>query len=782
MKKIVKFLTSGLLAGVLLFGGAACAPTETGDVPIDSNKPMLPTDEYEDQTGDQPVTDNTPVDPGTPADHIFEAEAAEIGGSYCMASSEYVDFSFGGNVLMRNISMSYKFDFSSDNAYKVTMAAGVTSAFSENAWVEKDLTDMFDIVVNGRDVTEEVKVPAADATQVKCGNIYTCVQEVEIPVSLVKGSNSIVFYPIESVYGLDYINIKTSAELSGWEDDRPEDAGTKITVGLPTADKEGRISLSCSTHGKSNSFVLPALQADSGYTVGEKEGKQWYSFGLNGETYSFAEDGAYALPEGVAVDEGPAPDPYDPDPTVPNVVNNDKHLFTPDNWTTFDNGTEKGARPVKEDGKLKFTDASRFDFFYVAQNTHIADKANNLEGRKDFYGQDYTWKLKMSSTDAFDILLFATKKLPVIFGEDEGAGGVYLTFDGEKISVKYENYRQEIDNVVAEGKVKTPLDGSEFEVAITANRLSDNYMRFGIAINGQSVKFELKNSPEQTTVDAAGNVVLYSTNMYGQRLCFVPSEGATIELYNAALPNKDYVEPQGTLPPMPDPDPDMPSAVINGKEFFTPANWTTFTKGNVTGSQPAYADGALTFTDAARFEFFYVADGVHISDRAANFSNKDFYNREYTWEMTMSASGGFSVMIFANNNFPASKEEAMGVTNAAGAYLTFADGKLTVAHMEYGVNEDAARADISDVLDGEEFTLSITAVRLDDDSIKFRISIDGTEVAFTQIGTPEVTESADGWVTLNSPSGNMHGQRLCIVPDAGTMVKIYDCTTPSSQA
>ena len=789
MKKIFRYLTSALLACLMVFCFVACDPSgEVSAPPVLSpgDKPYLPTDEYGEEE-EPPVADDTPADPGTPVDHVFEAEASEIGGSYCMASSEYVDFSFGGNVLVRNIAMSYKFDFTSDEAYKVTMEVGVTSAFSESDWVERNLTDMFDVVVNGREVTDEVKVPAADATQVRCGNVYACVQAVEVPVSLVEGANSVVFYPLENMYGLDYINIKTSAELGGWEESRLEDEGTEVSVALPTEDKEGRMTLSCATHGKSNSFTLPALQADGGYTLSEKDGKQWYSFDVNGKTYSFAADGDYELPEGAVLDEGPAPDPTDPDPSVPNIIDNGKRIFDTSAWTTFDNGTVKGAHPVKEDARLKFTDASRFDFFYVAQDTHIADKASNLDGKKDFYGQDYTWKVKMSSTGAFDMLLFATKKLPAIYGEVDGAGGVYLTFDGEKISVKYENYRLEITDTVAEGTVKTPLDGSEFEVAITANRLSDNYMRVGIAVDGQKVKFELKNSPEQTTADAAGNLIFYSTNMYGQRLCFVPADGTTIELSNVALPNKDYVEPQGTLPPAPEPDPDAPTAVVNGKEFFDPDNWTTFGRGSVAGSPPAYADNALTFTDAARFELFYVADGMHIGDLKKNLANTDFYGQEYTWDLSMSASGNFSMLLFANNNFPATETDAMDSTAAAGAYLTFADGKLTVCHMEYGKNQKVAQADISDVLNGETFKLSITIVRVADLSIKFKIAVNDTEAAFTLIepslvvteGDEEITltEVADNWVQFNSPK-SMYGQRLCIVPQAGSSVSIYDLVLP----
>ena len=781
MKKMIRYLASILLVCLLVLGCAACTPTGELDnsSSSDNGKPHLPTEEYPPEEDN----DDTPEDTGTLADHVFEAEAAELDESYCMAASQFFDLSFGGNVLMRNNS-TYRFSFESDTAYKVNMEVAVSSAFSGGGWVERNLSDMFEVVVNGFVPREETAVPAGDASQQRGGNIYTCVQTVDVPISLVQGRNTIVFYPVDTMYSLDYINIKTSAGISGWEETYPSD-GTEISVELPAADAEGRIYFDCAEHGKSNSFVLPALLPNSGYTVSERDGKQWYSFELNGETYSFAADGTYELPEGVMLDEGPAPDPFDPDPSVPNVVDNGKRIFDASAWTTFDNGTEKGALPVKEDGMLKFTDASRFDFFYVAQDTHIADKASNLSGKKDFYGQDYTWKVKMSSTGAFDMLIFATKALPVIFGdlddEDAVAGGVYLTFDGAKVSVKYENYEEEIDNVVAEGTVKVPLDGTEFEVAITANRLSDNYMRFGIAVNGQKVKFELKNSPEQTKVDAAGNVILYSTNMYGQRLCLVPADGVTIELHNVALPNKDYVEPQGTLP-------SVPSVVVNGKEFFNLNNWTTFINGDIVGAQPAYVDGALTFTDAARFEFFYVADGVHIADRARNLLTKDFYGQEYTWELDMSANGGFSVLLFANSKFPASEETAMTESDAGRGYLAFADGKLTVNHVEYEYSEKAAEADISDILNGETFTLSITAVRVADLSIKFKIAINGEEVVFTQVGESQqvenangemvaITKVADNWIQFNSPE-YMYGQRLCIVPQADSSVSIYDLVLP----
>ncbi len=780
-KKLLIFIVSIVLAFVMSFALTAfvgCGEEEVKKPPVDNSKPHLPDNEYDDEE----ILDNTPEDPGTPVSHVFEAEDCNTGSSYCMAGSGFFDLSFGGNLLLRNNESGYRFEFESDSAYKVDMKMGITSAFGANDWTESSLSYMFDIVVNGREpaALSETKVPAGDETQVRGGNIYTCVQDVSMRISLVKGENTITFYPVSELAGLDYIDIATSAEITyAAEVTEPADATKTTITKLPTATEEGKIVFSCDTHNKNNSFALPALTENAGYTVTEEEGITTYSFDLCGGTYAFTENGGYELPDGAVYEEEPAA--YEAVITGKAGANN--NFFLPDNWQTFESG-DSGEKPAKTpDGALEFTDGkgARFDLFYLAADKHIADKASNLSGKKDFYGQDYTYRLKMSATDEFDVLLFATWAATMRFEDNDGSGGgIYLNISKDKISVRNYNYKYEtVKDVVAEADISVPLDGSEFELAVTANRVSDNWLRFGIEVNGEKAVFETKNNPVTTETDSLGNVLVTSYNMYGQRLCVVPGSGAKTDIYNIALPGKDYLD-FSAAPEPPDPG-DLPSVTVNGKEFFSSDNWTTFIRGSESGARPTAENGKLVFAKPARFEFFYVSDGVHIADQAPHFTDKSFYGKEYTWTLEMAADGEFSVLLFANNDFPALFEDATASSRAAGAYLTFGNGTLTVSHMQYGDNETAATAVTENVTDGEEFTLGITAVRENDSSVSFSLTINGVPVTFTQSGDPTVTTVETDKITLNSKANMMFGQRLCIVPDTDSTVSVSGLTLPGEQ-
>ena len=382
------------------------------------------------------------------------------------------------------------------------------------------------------------------------------------------------------------------------------------------------------------------------------------------------------------------------------------------------------------------------------------------------------WKI----LKAFTLGLFTTKSTPMRPDAPDGSAGcMNLYFDGSKVTLIPLAY-PETPAPTTEAEMKVPLDGTEFEVAITVNRLSDNYLRFGISVDGKKAEMKMIKDSDIFTCDKAGNIATYSTGMYGQRISFIPDVGGKITVSNVALPGRGYAEPQGEIE-----IPQMPSAVINGKDFFAPSDWTTFASGSVKGSVPVPEEGKLKFEDASRFEFFYVKDGVHIGDAAENISDKSFFGSEYTWTLEMAADGEFSVLLFANNNFPALFEDAMASSGVSGAYLTFGNGTLTVSHMQHVYNETAATAVTENVTDGEEFTLGITAVRENDSSVSFSLTINGVPVTFTQSGDPTVTTVETDKITLNSEADMMFGQRLCIVPAPDSTVSVSGLTLPGEQ-
>lgn len=136
---------------------------------------------------------------------------------------------------------------------------------------------------------------------------------------------------------------------------------------------------------------------------------------------------------------------------------------------------------------------------------------------------------------------------------------------------------------------------------------------------------------------------------------------------------------------------------------------------------------------------------------------------------------------YCSGIFLALFEDAMASSGVSGAYLTFGNGTLTVSHMQHVYNETAATAVTENVTDGEEFTLGITAVRENDSSVSFSLTINGVPVTFTQSGDPTVTTVETDKITLNSEADMMFGQRLCIVPDPDSTVSVSGLTLPEEQ-
>lgn len=530
---------------------AGCSPSSFNNS-YDTGKPMLPENEYPDESASTPVVDNTPEDKGELVDHIFEAEAAQfvgvstnanqsIGGK-CIAQSFFFDLSFGDSAIIRNITDTgnkYIFNFKSDKAYKCKMEVAVASAYSTD-WQERNLSAMYDITMNEKPVDSNVVVPAGNKDQVKGGNNYTCIQKVEIPITIKEGENMLVMSVLAGVCNLDYINIKTSANITDftpdwWEDD------TVVTIDLPTLEEAGTINLACESHGKSNDFTLPALSEENGYKVSED--KKSYSFTFNGEEYIINSDGTYKFPEGtvIAKEEEPDPDDEVQDPNadpLPEVIINNKDFFEPNNWTTFSDG---GAQPVEMNSALKFKKGARFDFFYVngkSKTVHIGDKESSVKDQ-EIYNKDYTWNLNLSSKGSFDMILFATSNLPMSFTQG-GNAGVMVTVEEKKLTIRNAWYGSEITDAVAEADVDLKLDGeTKYDLAITANRVDGSNLKFSLAINGEKVALKQVNQPKlATTTDGDMNLKFPTepAGSYGQRLCFIPKDNSIVRVYGLTLP------------------------------------------------------------------------------------------------------------------------------------------------------------------------------------------------------------------------------------------------------
>lgn len=118
---------------------------------------------------------------------------------------------------------------------------------------------------------------------------------IEFYVAIYAGETTITFDFSSGGRGcnLDYLELETSANITGWDDEYYEDTGTVWSItALPTDTDPGVFTATKYIAGSTRSYkyALPALQTDGALTAGYTDkGNGTYSFEFKGETYSFTE-------------------------------------------------------------------------------------------------------------------------------------------------------------------------------------------------------------------------------------------------------------------------------------------------------------------------------------------------------------------------------------------------------------------------------------------------------------------------------------------------------------
>ena len=208
-------------------------------------------------------------------------------------------------------------------------------------------------------------------------------------------------------------------------------------------------------------------------------------------------------------------------------------------WYRFESDTT-GAVPVAKEGKVEITAATRLDLFKVRVNPEDensawvspVDNVNNFdkEGGAKFYGYEYLFELGLTATKDFNLILFATKTLPV--EHNNSHRGIYLYFTDGKIELKQSGVGGDAVQATAEytGKV-TDITSVSFSVT----RLSNTEILLKLFVNGSKV--ELTGSPANGSISDGGYFDNYSVNQsngYGPRFCVVPGE-ATVTISSSTV-------------------------------------------------------------------------------------------------------------------------------------------------------------------------------------------------------------------------------------------------------
>lgn len=247
-------------------------------------------DDYEDLRPDREgYVDNTEPDTGTLVDHVFEFESMAASGAsrdkdhMCSGVSYVTSSEFSGNIAVECIDVGNTFSLiiESDKAVKVPMIIGLNN----NETPGGQLGNILNITNNGKSVFDRTATisPEGDPAEGAPSGYFDMV-DVESTLSLVKGVNRINFRLTKNQINLDYVNLKTSANIvdktvSAW------DTPVYSVVAAPTETQPGTLGIKCGKCDHLNSTrYLPKLN-DPVYKITEEGHLKHYSIELSGQDF-----------------------------------------------------------------------------------------------------------------------------------------------------------------------------------------------------------------------------------------------------------------------------------------------------------------------------------------------------------------------------------------------------------------------------------------------------------------------------------------------------------------
>ena len=302
MKKLFKYFMSFLTAAVMVASFAAC---NDGSIPGGSDEPAVPDEpfgitqrpnndleDYADLRPDRkPFVDTAQPDDGELTDHIFEFEEMNSAGAsrdkdhLCNAKSFVVSPDFSGNIALENIDagVSFTLTIESDKNVRVPMLIGMNN-------MGNTLGEVLAITNNGHAVADtSAVVPSESHPALGAPGGYFNMVEVESAISLVKGTNRIMFKLTSAGVNYDYVNLRTSANLVNHTEAAWPVPELEI-VAEPGEKNAGTVRLHCSHESCSDTAdrYLPNIKNEC-YTVTDiDELTKEYSVTIMGQSFKVA--------------------------------------------------------------------------------------------------------------------------------------------------------------------------------------------------------------------------------------------------------------------------------------------------------------------------------------------------------------------------------------------------------------------------------------------------------------------------------------------------------------
>ena len=256
-------------------------------------------------------------------------------------------------------------------------------------------------------------------------------------------------------------------------------------------------------------------------------------------------------------------------------------------------------------------------------------------------------------------------------------------------------------------------------------------------------------------------------------------------------------EPEPAPEPEPEPEESKSYPLPDGTDFFKAASWRVSDSTDTTSRTPSEIigeNGNLEFTSssASRINLFYVtktqtSDGEvwrHPGDKKENTDpvSGSIYGIEYSYNMTVNASGGFSMLLLGAKTCCSMTEH-----DALGLFVEFkTDGAVTLYHS--GGNNTTYESwgeftGTSGFKPNEDVQISFRLTRTDGDTIVIGVFVNGTKVEFSGTDADGIFSAEAGAFKSSGVLTNTGmGQRFGVYPDSGSTVTISSCEVTNNKA